>query len=66
VRIILIPRLPCMTEMRAAGLSFHDAAANKPGLSGKPMDPVRQFMVKTWLDRLEEQFADIGVAEWLP
>ena len=66
VRIILIPRLPCMAEMRATGLSFYDAAANKPGLSGKPMDPVRQFMVKTWLDRLEEQFADVGVADWLP
>ena len=66
VRIILIPRLPCMTEMRASGLSFHDAAANKPGASGKPMDPVRQFMVKTWLERLEEQFNEVGVTEWLP
>ena len=66
IRIIFVPRLPCMTEMRAAGLGFHDAASNKPGLNGKPMDPVRQFMVKHWLDRLEQQFADTGVAEWLP
>lgn len=66
VRIIYMPRLPCMVEMRAAGLSFYDAAANKPGKSGKPMDPVRQFMVKHWLDRMEAAFEEAGVAEWLP
>ncbi len=66
VRTVLIPRLPCMAEMRATGLNFYDAAANKPGVSGKPMDPVRQFMVKIWLERLEEQFIELGVAEWLP
>jgi len=66
VRIIYMPRLPCMVEMRATGLSFYDAADNKPGKSGKPMDPVRQFMVKHWLERMEAAFDEAGVAEWLP
>ena len=66
VRLIFIPRLPCMTEFRASGLSFYDAAGNKPGRNGKPMDPVRQFMVKTWIERLESQFVETGIADWLP
>ena len=66
VKMVLVPRLPCMNEMRAAGLSFHDAAANKPGKSGKPLDPVRQFMVKHWIERLEERFVATGISDWLP
>ena len=66
VKMVLLPRLPCMTEMRAAGLSFYDAAANRPGNNGKPMDPVRQFMVKHWLERLELAFVSAGVASYLP
>jgi len=66
VRIIFVPRLPCMAEMRTAGLSFYDAAGNKPGQNGKPLDPVRQFMTKHWLDRLEQQFVETGVADLLP
>lgn len=65
-KLIFIPRLPCMAELRASGLGFYDAAANKPGKSGKSMDPVRQFMVKTWIERLESQFVETGIADWLP
>lgn len=66
VKIVLVPRLPCMKELRASGLSFYEAAANKPGKNGKPLDPVRHFMVKHWIERLETAFTEIGVAEWLP
>lgn len=66
VKLVFIPRLPCMTELRASELSFYEAAGNKPGKSGKPMDPVRQFMVKTWIDRLESQFVESGITDWLP
>jgi hypothetical protein len=65
-KIIYIPRLPCLAAMREEGLGFYDAAANKPGKGGMPMSPTRQFMVKTWLKRLEQDFIETGVAEWLP
>jgi len=42
-----------MVEMRDSGLSFYDAAKGKRGCRGKPMDPVRQFMVRSWLDEME-------------
>lgn len=66
MEIVFMPRLPCMMEMRRAGLSFFDAAANKPGADGKPLDPVRQFMIKSWNDRLEAAFAKAGASSWLP
>ena len=66
VKIVYIPRLSCLTAMREAGLSFYDAASNRPDRNGQPMPPMRQFMVKTWLRRMEEAFVDAGVAEWLP
>ena len=66
VTVVIVPRLPCMMEVRATGLSFYDVADNKPAKNGKPMDPVRQFMVKTWIDRLETQFVASGIADCLP
>ena len=63
---ILMPRLAAMNEVRAAGLSFYDAAEGRRGRSGRPIDPVRQFMVKTWIARMEEEFRDNQVVEWLP
>lgn len=63
---LFMPRLPCMNEMRAAGLSFLDAVANKAGVSGKPLDPVRQFMVATWHKRMLAAFERAGALGWLP
>jgi hypothetical protein len=63
---VFMPRLPCMAEMRRAGLSFLDAINGKPGLDGKPLDPVRQFMVKTWHNKMLGQFTQAGAVEWLP
>ena len=63
---IVMPRLPCMSHVRDAGLSVVDAMKGKAGKKGVPLDPVRQFMVKTWLKRLETVFAEEDVIEWLP
>lgn len=63
---LYMPRLPCMKEMREAGLSFLDAVANKPGAGGKPLDPVRQFMVTTWHKKMVKAFDDAGASAWLP
>ena len=64
--LVFMPRLPCMNEMRAARLSFLDAVANKPGITGTPLDPVRQFMVATWHKRMLAAFDKAGALEWLP
>jgi len=64
--LVFMPRLPCMNEMRSAGLSFLDAVANKPGITGTPLDPVRQFMVATWHRKMLAAFDEAGALEWLP
>ncbi|MDT8278847.1 hypothetical protein RQ734_22610 [Roseomonas mucosa] len=66
MRPMFLPRLPCMEEMRTAGLSFLDAVAGVSGTSGKPFGPVRQFMVKQWMDKIRGEFARIKATEWLP
>ena len=66
LEVVFVPRLPCMAEMRASGLGFYEAAGNKPGKNGKPMDPVRQFMVRHWIEKLESQFAECEIQDWLP
>ena len=66
VEIVFMPRLPCMNEMRRLGLSFLDAIHNKPGSGGKPLDPVRQFMVLTWHKKMVTAFEKAGAIGWLP
>ena len=66
MRTIIMPRLPCMREMREAGLGFFDAAAGRAGRDGKPLDPVRQFMVRQWLGKMRGQFENVGALQWLP
>lgn len=66
LRVIFMPRLPCMGEMRRAGLSFLDAVANKAGVDGKPLDPVRQFMVSSWHKRMLKELSEAGALDWLP
>lgn len=64
--VVLMPRLACMNELREKGLSLFDAAAWKPGVGGRRLDPVRAHMVDTWLKRLEEALEREEVTEWLP
>ena len=66
MRFVFMPRLICMAEMRRAGLTFYEAAEGRNGKDGTALDPVRQFMVKSWLDRMEKEFEENCVAEWLP
>ena len=63
---IFFPRLPCMEEMRAAGLGYSEAAAGKTSATGQLLGPVRQFMVKQWLEKIRNEFARTGASEWLP
>jgi hypothetical protein len=66
LRPIVMPRLPCMSHVRDARLNLMDAMNGRPGRTGVPLDPVRRFMVKTWLKRLETIFSEEEVLEWLP
>ena len=66
LKIMVMPRLPCMTEVRKSGLSFIGAAAGEPGPDGRPFDPVRRFMVRQWINRVQEEIANIGATEWMP
>ena len=64
---IFMPRLPCMPMMRDLGLSFSEAMAGTVSRStGKSLDPVRQFMVRTWHKRMTAEFETAGAMEWLP
>jgi hypothetical protein len=64
VRPVMMPKLACMQAMRQERLTFHDAAEGKSGRSGRPMSLGHQFIVKTWINRMEKNLS--AVAEWLP
>jgi hypothetical protein len=66
MKVVVMPRLPSMQQVREAGLNLIDAMQSKPGNRGVPLDPVRAFMVKTWFRRLEAAFAEVGALDWLP
>ena len=66
MEIMNLPRLPCMEDVRRKGLSFLEATTRKPGLDGLPLNPLRQHMVKQWLDRINANLASIGATEWMP
>ena len=64
MRPMRVGRLPCMPQVRASGLTLLEAAGS--GRDGKVLDPVRQFMVKQWITKVQGEFERIGAAEWLP
>lgn len=66
LRVVVMPRLPSMPQVREAGLSLIDAMSGKPGRNGVPLDPVRAFMVKTWFRRMEATLSEAGALDWLP
>ncbi len=66
VQIINLPRLPCINHLREKGLRFHDAMDGVLGRDGRPLDPVRRFMVKQWLGKIEANIRGAGAGEWLP
>jgi len=65
-RPIYLPALACMDHLRKLGLGFYAAIARERGAGGEVMDPVRRFMIKRWIGRLETELAELGVADWLP
>jgi hypothetical protein len=66
LKVIVLPRLPSMVQVREAGLSLIDAMDGKPGKQALPLDPVRQFLVKQWLTKIREAFVAKDILEWLP
>jgi len=64
VTTVLMPRLACMEAMRQEGLSFYEAVEGKRGRSGRPLSLGHQFMVKTWINRMEQEL--VAVEGWLP
>ncbi len=61
---VIMPKLACMLAMRNEGLTFYEAAEGKRGKSDRPMSLGHQFMVKTWINRMEENLSQ--VEDWLP
>ena len=61
---VTMPRLACMDAMRNEGLTFYEAADGKRGKSGRPMSLGHQFMVRTWINRMEKELTP--VEDWLP
>ena len=55
---VYLPALPCMDRIRQGGLGFYS--------SSKSLDPVRAFMVRRWVARLEDEVGKAGATEWLP
>lgn len=66
MEVMYLPRLPCMENVRAKGLGFFHAMNGKVGSDGLPLDPVRRFMVRQWLARIDQSLASIDAAEWVP
>jgi hypothetical protein len=66
VKVIVVPRLSSMIQMREAGLSIFDAMNGRPGTTGAPLDPIRRFMVKHWLGLINRSLVDANVLDWLP
>jgi hypothetical protein len=66
IETVLVPRLACIKEMRAAGLGFAHAALGKQCADGRPFDPLRAFMVKSLVKKMEGSFAKAAAEELLP
>ena len=64
VRSVMMPKLGCMEAMRDEKLSAYEAVDGDRGASGRPMSLAHQFVVKSWINRMEARLALVG--EWLP
>jgi hypothetical protein len=66
MKAVFMARLPCLDHVRQSGLSLFAAASNLPGRNGKPLEPLRQFMVEDWITKIIGEFDRIGALTWLP
>jgi hypothetical protein len=64
-KLVVMPRLTCMEQMRERGLTFYAAAAGEPDPDGRPTPPTIEHMVGEWVQSMEEQMVDSGAAQWL-
>jgi hypothetical protein len=64
VRSVVMPKLACMEAMRDEKLSVYEAADGERGVSGRSMSLGHQFIVKTWINRMEARLSP--VKDWLP
>jgi hypothetical protein len=64
VRTVSMPTLACMEVMRGEKLSFYAAMDSERGASGRPMSLGHQFIVRTWINRMEKSLAPVD--GWLP
>ena len=64
VRSVVMPKLACMEAMRDEKLSVYEAADGERGASGRPMSLGHQFIVKTWINRMEARLS--LVQDWSP
>ena len=64
IRSIRMPKLACMEAMRDEKLSLYEAVEGERGASGRPMSLGHQFIIKTWINRMEQRLAP--VEGWLP
>ena len=65
-RMILLPRLTIMDELRAGRLDFYDVAAGKPDAAGNKPKATWAFMAKRWTQDVEAQIVKRGVQSWMP
>lgn len=66
IKTVSVPRIICLDEMRALGLSINDVLANRPGRNGRRAPPTMQIMVEDWNRKLEMQHRQTGVEDVLP
>ena len=65
VRSVIMPKLACRRRCEHdSAEAFTKPAAGKRGASGRPMSLGHQFIVKTWINRMEESSG--LVEDWLP
>ena len=60
-RPLLMHRLAVFDQVKASGVGLYGAAVGEAGL-----DPVEEFMVSEWVERLETRREEAGIRSWLP
>lgn len=65
-RVVVMPRLTCLDQLRARGFGFYDAIEGQPDKDGKRASPTLQHMTKKWLDVIEHFNGEAGTLGWQP
>ena len=65
-RVVMMPRLTCLDQIRARGLGFYDVAEGRPDKDGKRISPTLQHMTKKWLEVIERLNGEAGTLGWQP